>query len=209
VDTPLGLSLSLPETFAVLEGPRADPHEIVFLALVELVARRIAELVPVARDEVALSLSDRPIGAGPVAAVAKMLAGCQRAETGDGRVYVPTSAAASGFAGTWPTTSQFARAEVWGALVARELVTTRPNLLDSLFVVDAWHLTTAGDVEKRRLEGELAAEPHWKEAPATALLVACGLPVPSDATFDALDELEDLITPGDPQGSSDVGAGPP
>ncbi len=207
--TPMGLSLSLPETFAVLEGPRADPHEIVFLAFVELVARGIGGLVPVAKDEVALSLSDRPIGAGPVAAVAKMLAGCQRAETGDGRVYVPTSAAASGFTGTWPTARHFVRAEVWGALVSRELVTTRPNVLDSLFVVDAWHLTTAGDVERRRLEGELSAEPHWKEAPATALLAVHALPVLSDETFAALDELEDLVTPGDPPGPYDAGGGPP
>jgi hypothetical protein len=207
VESPIGGSLSLPETFAVLEGPRADAHEIVFLALVELVARGIAELVPVAQDEVALSLSDRPIGTGPVAALAKMLAGCQRTEASDGRVYVPTGAAARGFSGAWATAARFVRNEVWRALVARDLVTTRPNVLDSLFVIDAWHLTPAGDVEKRRLEGELAAEPRWKEAPAIALLVVQALPVPSDATFDALDELEDLITPGGPPGS-DAGTTP-
>jgi hypothetical protein len=196
VDAPIGLSL--PEAFVILEGTRADGHEAVFLAMVDMVASGNAKLVFVHGDA-AFSFEDtRAHASGPVGALGAVLSTCETAKTADGTTYVLTDAAAPAFALKWGSANAFIREAVWPALVERGLVSRAPNLLDSVFVVDAWHLTPEGQAERQRLLTDLAAEPHWKEAPATALLNARGSPVLSDESFDALDVLEDLITPGDP-----------
>lgn len=199
MNAPLGPPLSLPESFVVLEGARADPHEVVFLTLLELVVVGSMELLASSQDpgEFVLSSTDRPPAPAPIAAIADVLARGKTARTSDGRSYIPTLAAADAFSATWTSAAHFVHAEVWRALVARGLITTDPNLLDSLFVVDVWHLTPEGHAERRRLHEALAERPDWQRAPATALLRVQGRAVPSEATFDAIDELEDQITPAD------------
>lgn len=197
----MALSLSLPEAFVVLEGPRADPHEVVFLAMLDLVARGSATLVRTPGAEAA-AYAFRPTAAttvvGPSAALTKLLGTCTLDSTATGERYVPTREAASAFARTWSSAGAYVRAEVWPALVARGLVRTRPNLLDALFAVDAWHLTPEGREAREALQRNLVDPVAWNAAPATSLLTVMALAVPSEAVLDALDELEDLITPSDP-----------
>jgi hypothetical protein len=201
----VGAPLSLPEAYVLLVGARADAHEIVFLALVELVQRGAVNVVQVARGEMAFGAADPGrVRARPLAALARAIAGAAE-EQGQGRIDVPTAEIRSRFMQRWGAADRYARDEVWRSLVERGLASLQPNTLDALFAVHSFHLTEEGEQERARLRSALADVSDWPSRPATALLPVHGLAVPGEETFDAIDELEDLITPGDVGNRPDVG----
>jgi hypothetical protein len=201
--------LSLPEAYVLLVGARADAHEIVFLALVELVERGALNVIQVPGGEMGEcafgAVDPGRAHARPLAALARAIADAAE-EQGGARIDVPTADVRSRFVQRWGAADRFARDEVWRSLAERGLASLRPNPLDALFAVHSFHLTEEGEQERARLRSALADVSDWPSRPATALLAANGLAVPGDDTFDAIDELEDLITPGDLAGDNpDVG----
>ena len=204
--------LSLTEAYVLLEGSRADAHEIVFLALVELVERGGAALVEVPGGdggERAFSAADPDrVRARPLAALARVIAEAAE-ELGPGRDDVPTADIRSRFVRKWGSAERFARDEVWRSLAERGLASVQPTTLDALFAVHSFHLAPDGEQERARLRSAVAGWSEWPHRPATALLEAESRSVLDDDTFDAIDELEDLITPGDLWGDIPEVGGPP
>ncbi|TMB62238.1 MAG: hypothetical protein E6I57_01055 [Chloroflexi bacterium] len=204
--------LSAPEAMVLIEGPRADPHEIVFLALLELVVRGGARLAGGPEDK----LSDRRlmprehgrVGARPLVALVDVIDEGMARSPQRSIAFAPTRLVREAFAVRWGTAEAFVRMEVWGGLEARGFVSTRERDLD-VFAVYPWHRTAEGDLECARLHAILERSPDWQSAPGTTLLELSGLAVPSDDVFDAIDELEDGITPPDIWGDDGDGSSPP
>jgi hypothetical protein len=184
---------------AVIEGPRVDAHELVFLGLLELVVRGSATVVDVREKdgpEAALVPRDRDrLLARPLLAIFDLLVEA-RAESPQARIeHAPSKYANRRWAERWGSAETFVRKEVWASLETRGLLSTKPTAWD-MFVIDAWHLTESGEAERQRLRSAVPSHEEWQLRPATTLLVLHGLPVPSDETFEAIDEVEELITPG-------------
>jgi len=184
---------------AVIEGPRVDAHELVFLGLLELVARGSAAVVNVREkdgDEYALAPRDRDrLVARPLLSLFDVLVE-GRAESPQARIeHAPSKYANRRWAVRWGSAETYVRKEVWTSLEARGLLSTKPTAWD-MFVIYAWHLTESGEAERQRLRAAVPSHEDWRLRPATTLLVLHGLPVPGDDTFEAVDEVEDLITPG-------------
>jgi hypothetical protein len=182
----------------LLEGTRADPHEIVFLALVELVVRGGARIVQVPGGEVgecALAPADpNRTYPRPLAALAGLIVAASWRAAGRSE-FAPSDLMREMFARHWPTTVDYVRGEVWPSLAERGLASTERELIDAPFVLHPWHLSAEGERERSELQEALGNDGSWRRTPASSLLTARGLAVPGDATFDAIDELEDLITP--------------
>jgi hypothetical protein len=187
--------LSLPEAMAIMEGARVDAHELVFLGLLELVARGGASIVH-GGDEYALVPRERSrLIARPLLSLFDVLVE-GRAESPEVRIErAPGEYVNRRWAIRWGTAENYVRREVWTSLEQRALLSTTPTAWD-MFVVDAWHLTETGEAERQRLRMGVPSQNEWQQRPATILLTLHGLPVPDDETFEAVDEVEELITPG-------------
>lgn len=184
----------------MLKGPRTDPHELVFLALLELVVRGGAALVPVPdadADEYALAPGEpERTPARPLAVLVELIAEAMTLDVDGPRGFAPTPLVAVRFAHRWGTADGYVRHEVWSPLEERGFITTRRGVLD-LFAVNAWHLTDDGHRERARLREMLAGDDEWTRHPVIALLRLGHLTVPSRATLDGVRRLEDLVTPTD------------
>jgi hypothetical protein len=192
--------VSLAELMVLIDGPRTDPHTIVFLALLELVVRGGAQLT----GGIHTKISDRAltphqrssVRARPLTALLEVIDDGKARSPQKSITYAPTRLVGQAFAIRWGSAHAYVRREVWRALEVRLLANQEPDG----FAVYPFHLTERGRDERSRLGTTLARDPDWKNAPGTALLQLAGLPLPSEDIFDAVDELEERITPGDVAG---------
>jgi len=185
--------LSLPEAMALLGGERVDANELVFLALLELVARGAIEVVPLAGGEAhALRPVDpQRVTARPLASIIELIGETMKIDPRGATGVTTPKYMQRRFAERWGTAGGYARIEVWMTLKKRGFsgaVAGRP-------IATIWDLTENGTAERQRILA-VGTRDDWRERPATTLLRAAGLPVPGGDMFDILDELEDEITPG-------------
>jgi hypothetical protein len=183
------------ESLALLIGPRADPDEVLFVALIELVVRGGLRVVPAPRggtDGYALAPGDaNTVSARPLVALVDLVVEARETAPEVGIEYAPTRLANRRFAVRWGSVETYVRVEVWSGLRDLGLLAPRRRTFDSW----EWRLTDEGKGERNRLRASLSAIKDWRKQPATSLLQIRGLAVPSEEVFDTVDAIEDSLSP--------------
>lgn len=188
-------STSMAESLALLIGPGADPNEVLFVALIELVVRGGLRVVPVPRggtDGYALAPGDATtVSARPLTALLDLVVEAREIAPEAGLEYAPTPLVNRRFAVRWGSVETYVHVEVWAGLRDLGLLAPRRRAFGGA----EWRLTEEGKGERDRLRTALSGIKDWRQQPATSLLHVCGLAVPSDAIFDRLDVIEDSLIP--------------
>jgi hypothetical protein len=183
------------ESLAIVIGPRADPDEVLFVALIELVVRGGLRVMPAPRggtDGYALAPGDATtVSARPLVALLDVVIEARETAPEVGLEYAPTRHVNQRFAVRWGSVETYVRVEVWSGLQDLGLLAPRRRAFGSA----EWRLTAEGKGERDRLRASLSAIKEWRQQPATSLLHVCGLPVPSGEIFDTVGAIEDSLIP--------------
>jgi hypothetical protein len=153
--------LSAPESLVLRDGPRAKPADVVRVAVLELVARRVLRLVEVETrgllgrpgTEVVVGAGSQPAPAdGPLAAIADIALESKARTYPDGTVGIAVHSLAMACAARYGRPPRlFIDRSVLPALEARGLFTTTRRKVLGLFPSTSWVRTADGDRARDRL----------------------------------------------------------
>jgi hypothetical protein len=215
--------LTAPESLVLRDGPYwAKPAEVIKVAVLELVTRRVLRLVEVeTRDrrgrrttEMVIGVGGRPAPVeGPLASVAKIALEASATNYADGTVGVDIRSFAKTFVAKHGNNPhRFIQQSVRPALEARGLFTRRPGKLLRVFPFETWTRTPEGERARAKLVeltttaerqvGEWSEREPWRLASFLAMAGGAALLVPS--AYPMFDELARRLR--DAAASGDDGA---
>ena len=215
-DAPARWDLSAPESLVLRDGPNAKPAEVIKLAVLELVTRRVLRLVEVetrnkrgkVKTEVVIGAGSRPAPTeGPLAVVARIALEAKVQTRPDGTVGIGLPAFARVFVASHKNVPKsFIDHSVLPALESRGLYRSERRKWLRIFTYTHWERTPAGDRALTQL-GELTTTAErdvaeWSERQpqrlATFLAVAGGAALLVPAAYPTFEEFSNRIrTPPD------------